>query len=250
MKLFGIIGYPLGHSFSERYFTDKFAREELAGHSYRKFEFSSLEMLPALLGQESDLVGFNVTIPYKVQIIKYLNEVDETAAEIGAVNTVRVSRRNGNPYLKGFNTDAPAFRQSLLDNLLSLPESAVVLGTGGASRSVCHELLELGIRVINVSRKPAAGIFTYQDLPGEVLGSAGVVVNTTPLGTFPDTEASPPIDYSCLREGQLLFDLVYNPPQTRFLRLGEEQGCQTVNGEEMFHIQAEMAWEIWNSTSK
>jgi len=207
-------------------------------------------MLPALLEKESELTGFNVTIPYKVQIIKYLNEVDEAAAEIGAVNTVRVTRINGKPYLKGFNTDAPAFRQSLLDNLLSLTESAVVLGTGGASRSVCHELLELGIRVITVSRKPATGIYTYQDLPGEVLGSAGVVVNTTPLGTFPDTEASPPIDYSSLREGQLLFDLVYNPPQTRFLRLGEEQGCQTVNGEGMFLLQAEMAWEIWNNSLK
>lgn len=248
MKLFGIIGYPLGHSFSERYFTDKFAREELADHRYRKFELSSLEKLPALLEEEKDLTGFNVTIPYKVQIIKFLNEIDEAAAEIGAVNTVRVTRSNGNAWLKGFNTDAPAFRQSLLDNLLSLPESAVVLGTGGASRSVCHVLLDLGIRVITVSRKPAAGIFTYSDLPGEVLGSAGVVINTTPVGTFPDTEASPPIDYSCLREGQLLFDLIYNPPQTRFLRLGEEQGCQTVNGEEMFLIQAELAWEIWNGS--
>lgn len=250
MKLFGIIGYPLGHSFSERYFTDKFAREDLADHRYRKFELPSLDMLPALLEKENELTGFNVTIPYKVQIIKYLNEVDEAAEEIGAVNTVRVTRINGKPFLKGFNTDAPAFRQSLLDNLLSLPESAVVLGTGGASRSVCHELLELGIRVISVSRKPAAGQFTYQDLPGEVLGSAGVVVNTTPVGTFPDIEASPPIDYSCLREGQLLYDLVYNPPQTSFLRLGEEQGCQTVNGEGMFLLQAEMAWEIWTGIPK
>ncbi|HUW93480.1 MAG TPA: shikimate dehydrogenase [Bacteroidales bacterium] len=250
MKLFGIIGYPLGHSFSERYFTHKFKVENLSGCQYRKFEISSLEMLPELLEREQDFIGFNVTIPYKIQIISYLDEIDAAAAEIGAVNTVRVTRRNGTVHLKGFNTDAPAFRQSLLDSLSSLPESAVVLGTGGASRSVCHVLLELGIRVIPVSRKPAAGIFTYHDLPGEVLSSAGLVVNTTPVGTSPDTEASPPIDYSWLREGQMLFDLIYNPPQTRFLRLGEEQGCQTVNGEGMFHIQAEMAWEIWNRDSK
>ncbi|TFH47165.1 MAG: shikimate dehydrogenase [Bacteroidia bacterium] len=246
MRLFGIIGYPLGHSFSERYFTEKFERENLTGYRYKKFELSSLDMLPALLEKEPDLKGFNVTIPYKIQIINYLHDIDPAAAEIGAVNTVRVTRRNGAVHLKGFNTDAPAFRQSLLDNLSSLPESAVVLGTGGASKSVSHILMELNIRVITVSRKPDTGIFTYRDLPGEELHAAGLVVNTTPVGTFPDTEAAPSIDYSWLREGQFLFDLIYNPPQTLFLRMGEEHGCQTLNGEEMFHIQAEMAWEIWN----
>ncbi|MFZ0472303.1 MAG: shikimate dehydrogenase [Bacteroidales bacterium] len=246
MRLFGIIGYPLGHSFSQKYFTEKFSRENLAEHSYSKFELTSIDLLPALLEKEHDLCGFNVTIPYKIAVMDYLDEIDGMAAEIGAVNTVRVTRKNGKPYLTGFNTDAPAFRESLLENLIILPETALVLGTGGASRSVMHTLIELNIRAIPVSRKPVKGGYSYDDLPGEVISEAGLIVNTTPLGTAPATDSSPPIDYSFLREGQLLFDLVYNPPVTQFLKMGEDHGCQTVNGEEMFLKQAELAWTIWN----
>jgi shikimate dehydrogenase len=246
MRLFGIIGYPLGHSFSQKYFTEKFSRENLAEHSYSKFELTSIDLLPALIEKEHDLCGFNVTIPYKIAVMDYLDEIDGMASEIGAVNTVRVTRKNGKPYLTGFNTDAPAFRESLLENLIILPETALVLGTGGASRSVMHTLIELNIRAIPVSRKPVKGGYSYDDLPGDVISEAGLIVNTTPLGTAPATDSSPPIDYSFLREGQLLFDLVYNPPVTQFLKMGEEYGCQTVNGEEMFLKQAELAWTIWN----
>jgi shikimate dehydrogenase len=246
MRLFGIIGYPLGHSFSQKYFTEKFSREGLAELSYSKFELTSIDLLPALLEKEHDLCGFNVTIPYKIAVMDYLDEIDGMAAEIGAVNTVRVTRKNGKPYLSGFNTDAPAFRESLLENLITLPETALVLGTGGASRSVMHTIIELNIRAIPVSRKPVKGGYSYDDLPGEVISEAGLIVNTTPLGTAPATDSSPPIDYSFLREGQLLFDLVYNPPVTQFLKMGEEYGCQTVNGEEMFLKQAELAWTVWN----
>jgi shikimate dehydrogenase len=246
MRLFGIIGFPLGHSFSQKYFTEKFARENLSDHLYRKFELASIDQLPFLLESEQDLCGFNVTIPYKVQVMNYLDEIDSAAAEIGAVNTVRVTRRDGQAYLKGYNTDAPAFRESLLKNLITLPESALVLGTGGASRSVMHTLIDLNIRAIPVSRKPVKGGYSYDELPGEIISEAGLIVNTTPLGTSPATDASAPIDYSLLRDGQLLFDLVYNPPVTQFLRMGEEHGCQTVNGEEMFLIQAELAWKVWN----
>jgi len=247
MRLFGIIGYPLGHSFSQKYFTEKFSRENLAEHSYRKFELNSIGLLPALLEKETDLCGFNVTIPYKIRVMDYLDEIDGMASEIAAVNTVRVTRRHDNkPYLTGFNTDAPAFRESLLENLITLPETALVLGTGGASRSVKHILIDLNIRAIPVSRKHVKGGYSYDDLPGEVISEAGLIVNTTPLGTSPATDASPPIDYSFLREGQLLFDLVYNPPVSQFLMMGEEHGCQTVNGEAMFLKQAELAWKIWN----
>jgi shikimate dehydrogenase len=246
MRLFGIIGFPLGHSFSQSYFTEKFAKENLADHNYYKFELSSIDQLPALIEKEKELCGFNVTIPYKIQVIRYLDEVDETAGEIGAVNTVRVTRRGGRPYLKGYNTDAPAFRESLLKNLVALPESALVLGTGGASKSVMHTLIDLNIRAVPVSRRPVRGGYTYNDLPGEVIHDAGLIVNTTPLGMAPATEAMPPIDYSFLREGQLLFDLINNPPVTTFLVMGEEHGCQTVNGQEMFLIQAELAWKRWN----
>lgn len=246
MRLFGIIGYPLGHSFSQKHFTDKFARENLPDHAYRNFELPAIAELPALIEREPDLCGFNVTIPYKVKIIDYLDETDPDAAEIGAVNTVRVSRINGRPWLTGFNTDAPAFRESLLSNLLTLPESALVLGTGGAAKSVMHTLLDLNIMAAQVSRRPVRGGYSYDELPGDVISEAGLIVNATPLGMAPATDAMPPIDYSYLREGQMLFDLTYNPPVTAFLAKGDDHGCQTVNGEEMFLIQAELAWQIWN----
>jgi shikimate dehydrogenase len=247
MRLFGIIGYPLGHSFSQRYFTEKFIREKLSEHSYLKFEIPSVEDLPALLQRETSLCGFNVTKPYKVQIIRYLDEIDPVAEEIGAVNTVRVTRSDGRYRLKGFNTDAPAFRESLIKNLGRLPEYAVVLGTGGAAKSVVYILKGLNIRVIPVSRNPVAGGYSYDNLPGDVLGSAGVIINATPVGMAPDLDASPPIDYTLLSRKQLLFDLIYNPPVTQFLKRGEEHGCRIRNGDEMFHIQAELSWNIWNS---
>lgn len=250
MRLFGIIGFPLGHSFSQKHFTEKFDREHLPDHSYSKFELPDIAMLPGLLEQQPDLCGFNVTIPWKVKVIDYLDEIDAEASEIGAVNTVKVTRRDGKRWLKGYNTDAPAFRESLLSNLMTLPETALVLGTGGGARSVMHTLIDLNIIAIPVSRKPVSGGYTYDELPGEVISEAGVIVNTTPLGTAPTTDTFPPLDYSCLREGQLLFDLVYNPPVTAFLAMGEEHGCFTVNGEEMFLIQAGLAWQIWNEESR
>ena len=246
MRLYGIIGFPLGHSFSQKHFAEKFEREKIPDHSYRKFELPDIAMLPRLLESEPDLCGFNVTIPWKVKVMDYLDEVDDIASEIGAVNTVKVTRRDGNPWLKGFNTDAPAFRESLLENLITLPETALVLGTGGAAKSVIHTLIDLNIIAIPVSRHAVRGGYSYDELPGEVISEAGVIVNTTPLGMAPATDSLPPIDYSCLREGQLLFDLVYNPPVTAFLEKGEEQGCFTVNGGEMFLIQAGLAWSIWN----
>lgn len=246
MRLFGLIGYPLGHSYSQKHFTEKFEREGLVDHYYRKFEIPDIHDLPGLIESEPDLCGFNVTIPYKISIIDYLDELEQTAAEIGAVNTVSVTRKNDRPYLHGYNTDAPAFRESLIKNLSSLPESALVLGTGGASRSVMHTLLDLNIRAVPVSRQPVRGGYSYDELPGDVINEAGLIVNTTPVGMAPDIEAMPAIDYSYLREGQLLFDLIYNPPVTAFLARGEEHGCLTVNGEEMFIVQAELAWSIWN----
>jgi len=246
MRLFGIIGYPLGHSYSQKHFTEKFERESIPDHTYRKFELSDIGQLPGLLDREPDLCGFNVTIPYKVKVIDYLDEIDPVASEIGAVNTVRVTRRNGRPFLQGFNTDAPAFRESLLRNLMTLPETALVLGTGGAARSVMYTLIDLNIVPVMVSRRPLRGGYSYDDLPGDVISEAGLIVNATPVGMAPDIDASPPIDYSCLRDGQMLFDLTYNPPVTAFLAEGEAHGCQTVNGEEMFLIQAGLAWNIWN----
>lgn len=250
MKLYGIIGFPLGHSFSQKHFSEKFEREHLSDYTYRKFELPEIGMLPELLIREPDICGFNVTIPWKVKVIDWLDDIDPVAAEIGAVNTVKVTRRGGKAWLKGFNTDAPAFRDSLLNNLDTLPDTALVLGTGGAAKSVIHTLAELNITAIPVSRKPVRGGYTYDDLPGYLISEAGIIVNATPVGMAPHTEEMPPINYNCLRERQLLFDLTYNPPVTAFLAMGEERGCITVNGEEMFLIQAGLSWEIWNDEER
>lgn len=246
MRLFGIIGFPLGHSFSQAHFSEKFSREKLADHEYRKFELRSIDELPGLLEREKELAGFNVTIPYKVEVLKYLDEIDKEALAIGAVNTVRVTHTGGKSILKGFNTDAPAFRRSLTENLTSIPETAIVLGTGGASRSVVHTLQSLNIKTVVISRKAAAGDYTYDTLPDEIIRTSGLIVNTTPSGMAPDVKNAPAIDYSQLHHGQLLFDLIYNPPVTLFLEKGGRQGCSTVNGEMMFRYQAELAWQVWN----
>ncbi len=245
MNLYGIIGFSLGHSFSQRYFTEKFRREGLEGYAYHSFELPVIEHLPSLLDSEPSLCGFNVTIPWKVKVMKYLDEVDHDAALIGAVNTVAVKWHNGRRWLKGYNTDEPAFRMTLQEHLVRTPGTALVLGTGGAARSIRYALEKLSVRAIPVSRKPVEGGYSYDTLPAEVVRKAGVIVNATPLGMSPDTDSMPPVDYDSLHEGQLLYDLVYNPPVTRFLERGAEQGCITVNGLAMLHRQAELAWEIW-----
>jgi len=250
MRLFGIIGYPLGHSFSQNHFTAKFRKENLSDCSYRKFEIASIDLLPSILKSEPDLCGFNVTIPYKVQVIKYLDDIDKTADEIGSVNTVRVTRKNGKAFLKGFNTDALGFRESLLNYLTAIPETAIILGTGGASKSVFYVLTELGIRSLLVSRDSEKGSYSYQTLPGREIANAGLIVNTTPVGMAPAIDKCPPLEYDYLNGNQLLFDLIYNPPVTKFMQKGEERGCLAVNGEEMFLIQAEHAWRIWNENTK
>ncbi len=247
MKLYGLIGFPLGHSFSHHYFTEKFEREGLAGYSYRLFELPDIEQLPALIEGEPLLRGFNVTIPWKVKVIEYLDETDPEAMSIGAVNTVTVTRGDGGCKMKGYNSDAPAFRETLMEYLSAPPSLALVLGTGGAARSVTSALKQMGTEVVPVSRSSVPGGYRYDTLPPELLRRAGVIVNTTPLGMAPEINTLPPIDYSCLTEGQLLYDLVYNPPLTRFLLKGTEQGCATVNGMAMLRRQAELAWQIWSS---
>lgn len=249
MRLFGIIGLPLGHSFSQKYFTEKFLKENLSDHSYCKFELSDISQVTNLLENEPDLAGFNVTIPYKLAIMSYLDEIDPVASEIGAVNTVKITRVSGRPRLKGFNTDAPAFRASLLDNLSTIPDSAVVLGTGGASKSVVYVLNDLGIRTLIVSRKESGLVFSYGSIPTDEITSAGVIVNTTPVGMSPAADACPPLDYSLVNSGTLFFDLIYNPAETLFMQRGMEMGCPAVNGEAMFRYQAEMAWKIWNDSA-
>ena len=238
-----MIGFPLGHSFSQRFFTDKFSRGGLDGNEYRNFPIENIDMLPALLQANPSLRGFNVTIPYKQQVMRFLSGIDGEARDIGAVNCVKITDGG----LVGYNTDAYGFRRSL-ERLLSgfVPERALVLGTGGASKAVAYVLGKMGIDYRFVSRRAEIeNSVTYEALTAEDVSRSRLIVNATPLGTFPNVDGFPPIRYEGIGSGHYLFDLVYNPPVTRFMSLGAERGARTVNGYDMLVGQAERSWDIW-----
>jgi shikimate dehydrogenase len=248
MRLYGLIGFPLSHSFSKQYFSEKFLREKLTGCRYENFPLASLDALPALIESYPELMGLNVTIPYKEKVLDMLDRMDENARAIGAVNTIKITRGQGKPMLEGYNTDAFGFYASLQPLLDRNVKSALILGTGGASKAVGYVLNNLGISCLFVSRNPRRGDhISYTELCGPVLYNFQLVVNTTPVGMVPDTEACPDIPYEFLTEKHLLYDLVYNPPETMFLRKGKEMGAHTANGMGMLQLQAEKAWEIWNT---
>ena len=286
MKHLGLIGYPLEHSFSPAYFKEKFQREGMTDYRYEAFPLSSIELLPELLSRHPDLGGFNVTIPYKEAIIPYLDELDDAAAEIGAVNCVKVQRdtdKNDNCQLstvncqlieknyrlKGYNTDAPAFAQCLQEgwdfqinkstnqqkNIYQrekqpLPNKALVFGTGGASKAVAYALKRLHIDFYFVSRSKRNGqTILYSDLNQTLLENHKLWINSTPMGMFPHTEESLPLDYSLIGSEHYLFDLIYNPEETLFLRHGREHGAHIQNGLDMLHTQAELSWKVFNNLS-
>lgn len=244
MKAYGLIGYPLTHSFSEQYFAEKFSREGITDSSYKLFELSDIGQFPALLASQPDLKGLNVTIPYKEAVISFLDELDEETARIGAVNVIRIEGGR----TKGFNSDYQGFKKSL-ENFLGAAGwvQALVLGTGGASKAVNAALRHLQIPYQVVSRQPGQGLITYADLSPDLLEAYSLIINTTPLGTYPNTETCPDLPYQALGPQHFLFDLVYNPAETVFLRKGREAGAKTQNGYEMLVLQAEAAWQIWNS---
>jgi shikimate dehydrogenase len=247
MKLYGLIGFPLTHSFSKKYFTDKFTAENLTECRYENFPLASIGDFPALMKHYDELKGLNVTIPYKEKILPYLNRVDDNARTIGAVNTIRINRDKGGIMLEGFNTDAYGFRASLEPFLDNSVTGALVLGTGGASKAIAHVLHQMGISVVFVSRHPKAdGTISYMDLCGPVLYNASLIINTSPVGMYPDTNLYPDIPYEFITDRHLLYDLIYNPVETEFLRKGREMGARTINGLGMLHLQAEKSWEIWN----
>ena len=247
MQKYGLVGYPLSHSFSRRFFTDFFEKNVLEA-TYLNFELSNLSQLPATLVEHPELVGFNVTIPYKEAILPYLDCIDPQASDIKAVNTVRINRSGGKIELTGFNTDLIGFNDSLLPLLRPHHTKALVLGTGGASKAVVHVLHNLSISVQSVSREAKEGIsISYGQLTRELIEQHTIVVNTTPLGTYPKTEGYPEIPYEYLSDKHLLYDLVYNPPVTRFLQKGADRGATIKNGLEMLQLQAMAAWRIWNA---
>ncbi|TCZ74523.1 shikimate dehydrogenase family protein [Flaviaesturariibacter aridisoli] len=242
MRRFGLIGRTLKHSFSKGYFTDKFLREERTDCVYELFELDAIGAFPLLLERHPDLAGLNVTIPYKKEILPFLDLLHPDVQAIGAANTIRF--RNGK--LEGFNTDWTGFRDALLPMLNGRLPKALVLGTGGAAAAVRYALSQMGIECRSVSRSGTSEIFSYDDLNADRLGEFHLIVNTTPLGTWPDVESLPPIPYEALTAQHLLFDLVYNPEVTAFLRKGQERGAQIRNGYDMLVFQAEASWKIWN----
>lgn len=244
MKLFGLIGHPLGHSFSKNYFTEKFEREGIDAR-YELFDIDDIALLPEILKDEC-LVGLNVTIPYKERVIPHLDALDERAAEVGAVNVVRIVRDGEHILLTGSNSDVVGFRESIRPLLKPHHKKALILGTGGASKAVVYGLKELNIEWKLVSRTPQKDGFVYSHLTKEILEEYTVIVNASPVGTYPHDDEAPAIPYEFLTPDHLLYDLVYNPPLTRFLALGQAQGAAIKNGLEMLEKQAVEAWEIWN----
>ena len=244
MKQFGLIGFPLGHSFSKKYFTEKFQREGIDAW-YDLYELKNISDFEALK-ENSALCGVNVTIPYKEQVIEYLDELDETATQIRAVNVVKFIRTNGELKLKGFNSDAIGFENSLAPFIKSYHQKALILGTGGASKAIDYVLKKIGIETTFVSRTPRSGMLTYDELTESVLNDCLLIVNASPVGTFPHSDKCPAIPYQFITDKHLLFDVVYNPAETLFLKKGWERGAKGLNGESMLVGQAEAAWEIWN----
>ena len=249
MRKFGLIGYPLGHSFSKKYFAEKFLNEHISDCYYENYPLTNLNQLQKLIAEESDLCGLNVTIPYKSEIIGLLDAIEPEANEIGAVNVLKIKRLNGLIKLSGYNSDVTGIRDSLLPYIKGNVRNAIVLGTGGSSRAVCHVLKKFGLKVTLISRNKKPGIMTYSDINSRLINDADLIINTTPLGMFPDIESKPDINYNLLYKKHILFDLVYNPERTAFLKKGEEQGCIIISGLKMLHSQAEKAWEIWNDNS-
>jgi shikimate dehydrogenase len=246
MRKYGLIGYPLGHSFSKAYFARKFLTEQITDCRYDNFPLADLALLPELLAEEPELCGLNVTIPYKSEIFRYIDVIDPEAGEIGAANVLKIRRTGGKIELYGFNSDITGISDSLTPYISNEVKKAIVLGTGGSSRAVCHVLKKFGMNIIRVSRNKQPGILDYADIDDTVLMNSSLIINTTPLGMFPDTDSRPDINYSLLGKKHILFDLVYNPELTFFLRSGIERGCTVITGLKMLHSQAEKSWQIWN----
>lgn len=256
---YGLIGKTIGHSYSAKYFNSKFEREDIPAR-YDLYPLANIDLLPGLINDHPLLKGLNVTIPYKVEVIKFLDSLSEEAEGIGAVNVIRILRDNesGRVHLKGYNSDAFGFTESLKEVMKSTDfiyhtengkPLALVLGTGGASKAVVWSMRNLGFDTQLVGRTHRENCLSYEELTRELVDEAKVVVNCTPLGTSPDVNQAAPFPYEYLHAGQVCFDLVYNPAETLFMKLCEAQGCIVSNGLEMLRLQAVGAWRIWNDNS-
>ncbi|HPG11222.1 MAG TPA: shikimate dehydrogenase [Chitinophagaceae bacterium] len=243
MRLFGLIGYPLSHSFSKKYFTEKFQKKGLPDCSYELFPLTDITELPGLINDKPGLSGFNVTVPYKQQVIAYLDDKTNIPASLNACNCVKII----NNKLVGFNTDTIGFEKSILPLLKSHHKKALVLGSGGAAAAVVFVLQKLNIKYKIISRgKHGNDMLSYKDLNEAIIRSHHVIINTTPLGMYPNVGSFPGIPYEFITKDHLLYDLVYNPAKTEFLKKGEVRGAAIYNGEQMLVLQAEESWRIWS----
>ncbi|MFT6746293.1 MAG: shikimate dehydrogenase [Glaciecola sp.] len=246
-KQLGLIGYPLGHSFSAGHFKEKFSKENITGFEYLNFEIDDIKLLPEVIKNNVELIGLNVTIPYKEAVIPYLDKLDDSAKNVGAVNTIKIDRNGGKTTLTGYNTDTYGFRESLKPSLAMHHQKALILGTGGAAKAAEHVLKDIGLEVLFVSRNPEKeNEVSYDSLNETAVTNFPLIVNSSPIGMHPNIDKCPDIPYEYLSDKNLLFDLIYNPEETLFLKKGKEKGALTQNGLPMLILQAEKAWEIWN----
>jgi shikimate dehydrogenase len=242
---FGLVGRDISYSFSRRYFADKFKSEKLA-HSYVNFDLKSIDELNKIIKETQNLKGLNVTIPYKEEVMPILNNLNKRAKKIGAVNTIKISKKGK---LTGYNTDYYGFKNSLKPHLKKHHNKALILGTGGASKAIAYALKKLKIDYAYVSRSKKKGVkFQYSELTDNIISKHNIIINCTPIGTFPNINECPNIPYKNISKAHILYDLIYNPEQTKFLKTGNDQGAITINGSEMLRLQAEKSWEIWNKS--
>lgn len=246
MEKYGLIGYPLGHSFSISYFNQKFQDEGIDA-VYENFEIPTIDALPEVLDSNPNLRGLNVTIPYKEKVLPFLDSVSPEARAIGAVNVIRVTHEGNNIKLKGYNSDVIGFTKSI-ESMLDKKwhKKALILGTGGASKAIDYGLRNLGLETVFVSRYERPGTIQYSTITPEVIQEYNVVVNCTPIGMYPKTEEYPLLPYEAMDQHTILYDLIYNPDETKFMKLGKKYGAQTKNGLEMLLLQAFASWEFWH----
>ena len=248
MKRYGLIGYPLGHSFSKNFFNEKFHSENIDAE-YVNFEIPTIEDFNKIIKANPTLCGLNVTIPYKEQVIGYLDELDKDAAAIGAVNVIKIERIKGKTRLTGFNSDVMGFTQSIESLLEPHHKKALILGTGGASKAINYGLKSLGLETVFVSRYERPGTIQYEKITPDVIQEYNVIVNCTPCGMYPHIDECPLLPYEAMDNKTLLYDLLYNPDQTLFMKKGAAKGATVKNGLEMLLLQAFASWEFWNGTS-
>lgn len=248
MKQLGLIGHPLTHSFSKKYYENKFLKEGIVGYVYDLFDLSSIEEFHKVL-QKENLIGVNVTIPYKEAVLPFLDEIEPAAKSMQAVNCIRIRKNNNKLFLKGFNTDIIGFKKSLHPLLAPHHKAALILGNGGAAQAVKKALEDLHISYSIISRSPKGeNQYSYDQIDEKMMNTHPVVINCSPVGTFPNIDEKPDIPYSFISKNHLFYDLIYNPEETKFLEIARKAGAKTKNGYEMLVLQAEENWKIWNET--